>query len=694
MLSPLKPFKLIRRVKLFFLSFITCFLCLLLSEPLRIWGQIVPEIAQAVSPSDRDLSEKRVLVSEVVVQGVTGKLQDIVYQAAATKPGRVTTRSQLQTDINAIFKTGWFSNVKAVPEDTLKGVRVTFEVQLNPVLRRMNIVPIPESKSVLPTAVVNDIFRSQYGTVLNLQTLQAGIRKLNQWYQNNGYVLAKVVGQPRISMDGTVTLQIAEGIIESLRVQFVNSQNKLVSANGQPLVGKTPASVILQAIESKPGMVFNQVQIQKGLKQILGLSSVKDATVAWEIPKDSRNVILIVKVQETVSASAEAENTDRIIQAEAALQRARAQKDPFAEAIAQRTLFDLQMATGKQSDVDRYQIALKRAQASRDRAGEAEALKGLAYFYNKDAKFRTNDSSTENNQPSFDKDKKKQAIATYQAALKIYQELNNDTQAAIILRNIGFMLEELDDYPAAIVTYRKAVPLFQKLKQPFWQALTLNNLAASYREIGETDQSLALQQQASTLWQYLREHPDQLESSSLLSRVYQPGDRPSETGISWTRSSKSGSQADIKFYLGTSDLRNGGLIDVRFAEGMTLLNLGGIYQTVGDYQQALYTFKLALSLLQIPPSTLYAQLQNVSTVSQKNVELFTDMVDVIGDFLMHTLYADMGWQQQAQDHRDRALSKGRILIEKTLQEIATVNKTPELNSLLPAVGSLLISWGA
>ena len=75
------------------------------------------------------------LVAEVVVTGVEGELEDKVYQVINTQPGRTTTRSQLQKDINAIFATGLFRNVKALPEDTPRGVRFTFEGGSNPVGR-------------------------------------------------------------------------------------------------------------------------------------------------------------------------------------------------------------------------------------------------------------------------------------------------------------------------------------------------------------------------------------------------------------------------------------------------------------------------------------------------------------------------------------------------------------------------------
>ncbi|MCG8362724.1 MAG: hypothetical protein MJA27_05230, partial [Pseudanabaenales cyanobacterium] len=135
--------------------------------------------------------EARVLVAEVDVQPASGdlppELENEVYQVIATRPGRTTTRSQLQEDINNIFATGFFANVQAIPEDTPLGVRITFLVQPNPVLTNVRV----SGNEVLPQAVVEEIFQEEYGEIINLVRFQDRILELNQWYQDNGYVLAQ-----------------------------------------------------------------------------------------------------------------------------------------------------------------------------------------------------------------------------------------------------------------------------------------------------------------------------------------------------------------------------------------------------------------------------------------------------------------------------------------------------------------------
>src|SRR5919199_968086 len=72
--------------------------------------------------------EARVLVAEVFISGAQGQLEDEIYRVISTRPGRATTRSELQADVNAIFATGYFASVDVKPEDTPWGVRVTFVV--------------------------------------------------------------------------------------------------------------------------------------------------------------------------------------------------------------------------------------------------------------------------------------------------------------------------------------------------------------------------------------------------------------------------------------------------------------------------------------------------------------------------------------------------------------------------------------
>ena len=264
------------------------------SQPLPSFQPATPETpAPNESEQPAPGTEARVLVSEVVVSGTTPELEKLVYNTISTKPGRTSTRSQLQEDVNAIYATGYFSNVKVSPADTPLGVRVTFEVQSNPVLKSVVIETVPETDKarVLPADVINTTFSEQYGKTLNLRDLQEGIKKVNEWYANNGYDLAQVVGAPKVAEDGTVTLVIAEGIVQNIQVRFFNAED-------EPATGRTREFIVTREMQLKPGDVFNRNRAQKDLQRIYGLGLFEDARLSFNPGTDPREVIVNVDVVE------------------------------------------------------------------------------------------------------------------------------------------------------------------------------------------------------------------------------------------------------------------------------------------------------------------------------------------------------------------------------------------------------------
>ena len=256
-----------------------------------------------------EANDPRVLVSEVVVRAQAGQLppglEDQVYRVIRTQPGRTTTRSQLQEDINAIFGTGFFSNVQAAPEDTPLGVRVSFVVQPNPVLSKVEVQANPGTgvASVLPANTVDEVFREQYGKILNLRDLQEGIKQLNKRYQDQGYVLANVIGAPQVSENGVVTLQVAEGVVENIRVRFRNKDGQETDEKGQPIRGRTQDYIITRELELKPGQVFNRNTVQKDLQRVYGLGLFEDVNVSLDPGTDPSKVDVVVNVAERSSGS-------------------------------------------------------------------------------------------------------------------------------------------------------------------------------------------------------------------------------------------------------------------------------------------------------------------------------------------------------------------------------------------------------
>lgn len=254
-------------------------------------------------------AESRVLVSEVVVRSETGELtpelENQVYKVIRTQPGRTTTRTQLEQDINAVFSTGFFSNVQAVPRDTPLGVQVSFIVQPNPVLSKVEIQANRGTNvsSVLSSKEVDKIFGEQYGKVLNLRDLQNSIKELTKLYRDKDYILANVVGSPEVSQGGVVTLQVAEGVVEDISVRFRNKDGDFADDKGKPIKGRTQKYIITREMQLKPGQVFNGDTAKKDLQRVFGLGLFEDINLSFDPGTDPTKVKVVVNVAERNSGS-------------------------------------------------------------------------------------------------------------------------------------------------------------------------------------------------------------------------------------------------------------------------------------------------------------------------------------------------------------------------------------------------------
>ncbi|MEO1185683.1 MAG: BamA/TamA family outer membrane protein, partial [Cyanobacteria bacterium J06636_27] len=151
--------------------------------------------------------------------------------------------------------------------------------------------------------VVNEIFKEQYGEILNLRELQENIKQLVKKYQDEGYVLANVIGAPQVSPDGIVTLRVAEGVVEDIRVQFRNKDGETTNEDGKPVKGRTQPYIVKREIQLEPGSVFNRNTVQRDLQRVFGLGLFEDVNVALDPGEDPSQVDVIVNVVERNSGS-------------------------------------------------------------------------------------------------------------------------------------------------------------------------------------------------------------------------------------------------------------------------------------------------------------------------------------------------------------------------------------------------------
>jgi outer membrane protein insertion porin family len=280
-------------------------------KPAAVTTPTVPPQSQApATPATPETTtdRKQVLVSDIIIKNPKGtlapELESKIRQILTVKAGQPTTREQLEQNLNAIKALGAFSAVEIIPEDTAKGVKLSFLVTPYGNLSQVQIRTLPaNSSTVLKQADVDSLFKSQYGKQLNAVDLQAAIKQLNQLYQQQGYNLAQVVDVEELGTDGKLTLVIAEGLIEDVQVRFLNKEGSLVDDKKNPITGSTRPFIITREAELKPGKIFNRNTAEKDLRRIYGLGIFDDVRVSFASGTDPARVILQFNVIERRSYS-------------------------------------------------------------------------------------------------------------------------------------------------------------------------------------------------------------------------------------------------------------------------------------------------------------------------------------------------------------------------------------------------------
>ncbi|WP_219904038.1 BamA/TamA family outer membrane protein [Aphanothece minutissima] len=263
-----------------------------------------PSLAPTPAPSAS--AEPRVLISEVVIEGLADhpeaeRLELAAYGAMVVTPGNSITRSELERDLQAIYATGWFSDVRIQPQDGPLGVRLVVSVVPNPVLTKVSLDP---ADAKVPETVVQETFAGDYGKTLNLVTLQGRMQELQKWYADQGFSLARVTGPSRIGPDGDVQLLVRQGTVKGVEVQFLNKEGSATNDKGQPIKGKTKEWVITREISIKTGEIFNRRNLEDDLKRLYGTGLFSDVKVTLRPePEDPGSVVIVLGVVEQSTGS-------------------------------------------------------------------------------------------------------------------------------------------------------------------------------------------------------------------------------------------------------------------------------------------------------------------------------------------------------------------------------------------------------
>ncbi len=220
-------------------------------------------------------------IVDVRIEGnVTVSSQEILDRVSS-KVGGQYSDPQVKRDVEAIRQMGWFARVWQDSESEENGIRLTFHVVENPVITDIQF----QGNRELTREQLLAVMKTKPGQIYNARDLlaDAGLDgNIERLYQKEGYTLAMVL-PPSMSDTGVLTIPIAEGVIEEIRITG-NTHTKNYA--------------IRRYIRTKVGESYDEHKVQRDVGRLNSLGWFETVRRDADVGSEPGKVILIFTVVE------------------------------------------------------------------------------------------------------------------------------------------------------------------------------------------------------------------------------------------------------------------------------------------------------------------------------------------------------------------------------------------------------------
>ncbi|WP_243374147.1 outer membrane protein assembly factor BamA [Geotalea sp. SG265] len=143
-----------------------------------------------------------------------------IQKVIKLKEGDTLFADQVDSDVRAIFKLGYFEDVQATLDKTDTGAVLTYQVTEKPVVREIKI----EGNKELSLEKIKEALEIKQNTIFSPKDLTKSIRKVKKLYADEGYYLAEIDSsiEKRSAAEVRIVLKITEGkkvLIETIRFE-------------------------------------------------------------------------------------------------------------------------------------------------------------------------------------------------------------------------------------------------------------------------------------------------------------------------------------------------------------------------------------------------------------------------------------------------------------------------------------------
>ena len=250
-------------------------------------GQYPTDFSGSQVSADSSDKENR-KIKKIEFYGLNSVSSQELSEKMQMKEGGTYSRDMLQSDLKALYDTGYFTQkMKAIPSKNDDGtVTVKIVVEENLPVKDFTV----EGNTVIPIEDILAILSDMKGKPQNITQLNNAIAQIQELYNSKGYILARV-SSINDDPDGTINLSIKEGIIDKIMIEGNE---------------KTKDYVIARNVLTEPGMIYNENLIKEDLVRLYATQAFKDVTreiePSEEVP-DAYDITIKIQEQRTASIS-------------------------------------------------------------------------------------------------------------------------------------------------------------------------------------------------------------------------------------------------------------------------------------------------------------------------------------------------------------------------------------------------------
>lgn len=212
-------------------------------------------------------------ITSVDFEGIPEEVKAKLAPLIQSKPGSTVTVEGIRNDVASLGSIGVFSQIRPVFVSVPEGVKLTYQLVSNPVVKNVEF----SGNTVFTSDYLKSIMQIPKDSVLNFVLVNQKLREIEDLYLKQGYMLVSIPNI-QVSADGTLHIDISEGIVEDIVI--VGNE-------------KTKNYVITRELKLKKGKPFNKFLASRSMERLYNLGYFEDVNMKLLPGKTNEHDVII-----------------------------------------------------------------------------------------------------------------------------------------------------------------------------------------------------------------------------------------------------------------------------------------------------------------------------------------------------------------------------------------------------------------